>query len=387
VKLYDIAILGGGAAGLSLALHLSRSPLRDLSIVVVDREAKSDNDRTWCFWTRHASPYDGVLHRSWDGLRFASEGVDRCFSIEPFRYNMLRGADFYRFTRSRLAACPGIEMVTGQVEGVEDGGTEAEVRVEGERLRARWVFDSRFPPPGYRPQPEKYTYLVQHFLGWEVETSTAAFDPHAPTLFDLRTEQRGGLCFFYILPHDEQRALVEYTVFSDQPWARAEYERKLRDYLEGMLGLYGYRVAGTEQGAIPMTDHPFRRSLGRRIMAIGTAGGMVKPSTGYAFARIQRDSRAIVRSLLRHGHPFAVPASPARHRLYDSLMLDVMARRPHLVKPIFTALFTRNGPTRVLRFLDESSSVPAEAALLATLPPRPFLQALWRTVRRRQRGG
>ena len=178
-------------------------------------------------------------------------------------------------------------------------------------MRARWVFDSRFSLPAYRSRPRKHTYLVQHYLGWEVEASTAAFDPQVATLFDLRTEQRGGLCFFYILPHDKQRALLEYTVFSHQPWPRAEYERELRAYLEGTLSLSDYRMVGTEQGIIPMTDHPFRRRLGRRIMAIGTAGGMVKPSTGYAFARIQRDSRAIVRSLLDPVRKRVIPQSLA----------------------------------------------------------------------------
>jgi len=377
VKIYDIAILGGGAAGLSLALHLSRSPLRDLSIIVIDREEKKSNDRTWCFWTRRPSLYAPVLHRSWNRLRFVSDHVERKLTIDPYRYNMLRGADFYRFAHSRLAQNPNVELMLGRVEGVEDGAAEASVRIEGERLRARWVFDSRFPPPDYQPEPKRYSYLVQHFLGWEVETDAAAFDPEAATLFDLRTEQQGGLCFFYILPSDERHALVEYTVFSPQSWPQALYERGLCAYLEGTLGLQEYKVVGTEQGAIPMTNHPFKRRLGRRIMAVGTAGGMVKPSTGYAFARIQRDSRSIVRSLLRHGHPFALPATRARYRQYDALLLDVMQRHPQLVKPIFTALFTRNPAARTLRFLDESSSLLEDAMLLNTLPSGPFLEAFW----------
>ena len=381
MRSYDIAILGGGAAGLSLALHLSRSPLRDLSTVVVDREAKSGNDRTWCFWTRRPSLYAEALHRSWANLRFVSDGVERRFSAHPYRYNMLRGNDFYSFARSRLASHPSIESKVGDVKKVEDGESEAIVTVAGERLRARWVFDSRFPPQGYRPQPARHKYLVQHFLGWEVEADEAAFDPSAATLFDLRTEQRGGLCFVYILPLTERRALVEYTVFSPHTWPRADYECRLRAYLEGTLELHHYEILGVEQGAIPMTDHQFGRRLGNRIMAVGTAGGMVKPSTGYAFARIQRDSKGIVRSLLRHSHPFSVRPIPARYRLYNSLMLDVMERRPHLVKPIFTALFTRNPPARALHFLDESSTLLEDAALLTTLPAGPFLEALWRTNR------
>jgi lycopene beta-cyclase len=44
MKPYDVIIAGGGAAGLSLAYHLVRSPLRDCSILIVEKEAKDQND-------------------------------------------------------------------------------------------------------------------------------------------------------------------------------------------------------------------------------------------------------------------------------------------------------------------------------------------------------
>jgi hypothetical protein len=126
--------------------------------------------------------------------------------------------------------------------------------------------------------------LKQHFLGWEIETRSPAFDSSAVTLFDVRTEQREGLCFFYILPFDDRRALVEYTLFSANLLPREDYEQALRGYIQEELGVSEYHIADEEQGSYPMTNHPFPRRLGKRIMAIGTRGGRVKPSTGYAFA-------------------------------------------------------------------------------------------------------
>ena len=112
-------------------------------------------------------------------------------------------------------------------------------------------------------------------------------------------------------------------------------------------------------------------------MNIGTRGGRIKPSTGYAFVRIQQDSQAIVRSLLDNGHPFDVPSDSRRYRLYDSLMLDIMQHHGDGIKPIFTALFKNNPITRVLRFLDEQGSPAENALLIASLPPKLFLQALF----------
>jgi lycopene beta-cyclase len=123
-----------------------------------------------------------------------------------------------------------------------------------------------------------------------------------------------------------------------------------------ILGLKDYRILESEHGVIPMTDHPFPRRLGKRILAIGTRGGRVKPSTGYAFARIQRDSRRIVDSLVRTGQPFAIPPDPLRYRFYDSVVLDVFAKEPELGRPILASIFARNPVQRVLRFLDDNSS-------------------------------
>jgi lycopene beta-cyclase len=86
--------------------------------------------------------------------------------------------------------------------------------------------------------------------------------------------------------------------------------------------------------------------------------------------------------LLASGHPFAVPSDSRRYRLYDSLMLEVMQRHGDEIKPIFTTLFKNNPIERVLRFLDEEASPAENSLLIASLPPRLFLQALFQLKRR-----
>jgi lycopene beta-cyclase len=88
-------------------------------------------------------------------------------------------------------------------------------------------------------------------------------------------------------------------------------------------------------------------------MAIGIAGGMLKPSTGFAFARIQRDSEMIVRSLLKHGHPFDVPGTEWPYRLFEPLMLWAMAEHGNMVGPLLGILFKVGRTHRILDFLDE----------------------------------
>ncbi len=88
-------------------------------------------------------------------------------------------------------------------------------------------------------------------------------------------------------------------------------------------------------------------------MNIGTRGGRMKASTGYAFLRIQHDPAAIVRSLELHGHPFA---------------------------PTFTDLFKNNPIQRIFRFLDETGDLLDNVKLMLSLDPRPFVTTMLRVL-------
>jgi lycopene beta-cyclase len=382
LKIYDYAILGGGAAGLSLALALVNSPLADQSILVVEKEAKDNNDRTWCYWANQPSAFDAIRHAVWGEVRFTSHGLDKPIPLQPYRYQMVRGIDFYRHAREELARYPNVRRVQAAVDEVTEVEGGVRFWAGGEEFQARWCFDSRFDPQALRFDPQRYLTIRQHFEGWTVETDEPVFDPCQATLFDLRTEQRDGLCFYYVLPFTPHQALVEYTVFSCELLEEEEYRQALRAYLDQLLGAGKYRVLHTEEGVIPMTDYVFPRRLGKHRLAIGTRGGRVKASSGYAFTRIQADTRDIVRSLMKHQHPFDLPAGGPRRRFYDALLLEILAREPLAGRPIFEAMFTRNPIGRIFRFLDEQSSLLEDFLLIASLPPQPFLRALGRWARR-----
>ena len=374
MKHYDVILAGGGAAGLSLAYHLSQSQPA-LRLLVVDREIKRYNDHTWCSWLQGPQPFDAVAYRTWERLAFHGLGYDAAFDLAPYRYRMIRATDFYRFIRETFAHRHSVDLIRGDVTRIVDGPEQAEVHVDELALTADWVFDSRYDATEYRPLSSRYHYLVQHFLGWEIETAAPTFDPDVPHLFDFRTPQRGAMRFVYVLPYDDRRALVEYTLFSANLLPQAEYEAALREYLADVLGVTDYRVTEVEQGVIPMTDHPAPRRIGHRVMNIGTRGGRVKPSTGYAFHRIQQDSAAIIRSLMAHGHPLALPTPPSRYRFFDAILLQVLYRRGRLGASVFTALFQHNPIQRIFRFLDEESSWGDDLQIVASVPPGPFIAA------------
>ena len=378
MKSYDVIIAGGGAAGLSLAYHLVHSPLCGRSILIVEKDAKDQNDRTWCFWTDKATLFDSIVSRSWSQIQVLGERFEKTLDLHTYRYKMIRGIDFYRFARQALSACPQVEFLQGNVEMIEDGEQEASVLVDGQQYTGTWVFDSLFNWSAFKPDQDRYYYLQQQFLGWEIVTPEQAFKPQVATFLDFRAPQEKGMHFFYVLPFSERHALVESVLCTAAPISWEACEQALRKYLATGLGIKEYCIGREERGISPLTDWPFPRQSGRRVMTIGTLGGRVKPSTGYAFLRMQEDSSAVVRSLLKMGHPFGVPDSPRRYRFFDSVMLEIMTHHGERIGSIFTTLFKRNPTERIFRFLDEVASPWENCLMIPSLPPQLLLQALLR---------
>lgn len=380
---FDYIIAGAGAAGLSLAYHLNQVGLTDRRILLLDREPKTANDRTWCFWEIGEGAFEALVFRRWERLAFHGEGLSMTLGIAPYRYKMIRGADFYRFMARWLNAQPNIACAYAEVTSVESVGDEAVVHTQdGRAYRGAWAFNSILRDwPARQPA---YHYLLQHFLGWVIHTPARAFDPAIATLMDFRVDQASDTRFVYVLPLDAHTALVEYTVFSGELLPRAEYTWQLEAYIRNWLHIADYEKQHEEFGVIPMTDAPFPDRRGERVINIGTAGGCTKPSTGYTFQRIQRRVRRIAQALKATGRPYvATPPARRRYELFDSALLNVLDKGRERGRRVFTDLFARNPPQRVFRFLDEDTTLLEDMQIMSSVNIPAFLAATADALRRR----
>lgn len=399
----DVAIVGAGAAGLSLAWRLA--DVDGLRIDVVEPPAghgARSPARTWCFWEAGSGPFESLVSARWRHVAIVDErgGAIRA-DLAPMAYKLIRSEDLEAAVAARLAATRGVRRVTAVAAAVEDaprGAGGAVVRgtgADGEpvELRARWVFDSR--PPG-EPRGAR-TRLLQHFLGWRVRTAAEAFDPSTATLMDFRTAQPpprpggaggggGGVSFGYVLPTSPREALVEYTEFSRTPLTDAAYAAALRGYLHGALGVGRYEVVGRERGVIPMTDARFPVRAGRAVFRIGTAGGATRPATGYTFAAVQRQADAMARALAQGRVPEPPRAHAARHLWMDSVMLAALDSGRVRGAALFPRLFRRNPPVRVMRFLGGTSTAAEDLALMRSAPLIPMAASAL-ALAARHRGG
>ncbi len=376
---YDYLIVGGGAAGLSLAYHISQEPrLAGKRVLLIEPEAKDQNDRTWSFWTDGPMLFDSIVAHEWGQIAFRSPGFEQVFPLARHRYKMIRGLDFYRFVRAALTGNPQFTLVRSAVDTLENTPDGVRAGTPVGSFTARYAFDSR--PPQVQQQPQKHRYLLQHFVGWEVETSHDAFDPTTAEFMDFRGEQHHEARFIYVLPFGKRRALVEYTLFSGTVLPQAEYETALREYMD-KLGVTDYRVEATEIGAIPMTDHPLPAANGTHIVNLGTRAGRAKPSTGYAFKRIQEHSARLVQGLATGAPPPNLTGDRWQFHLFDTLLLDIMQRRGETTRDIFTELFRRNSVERLFDFLDERTSALENLQVMNSVTPWPFLRSIGHVLR------
>jgi lycopene beta-cyclase len=374
-SMFDIIILGGGASGLSLAYHIVQADLK-LRVLIVERDEKRSNDRTWCFWESTPGPFETVVHAYWQNISVHGEHFSRRLEITPHRYKMIRGADFYAFTTAALEQHPNIVQIRGKVERLEDTEHGVHVWVDGTEFQARWAMNSIYTPrPHADLHREGFHALLQHFKGWMLETPTPRFDPSNATFMDFRVPQEGVTRFVYVLPITSTRALVEYTLFSPALLEAHEYDAGLEEYIRDILSISEYTVQETEFGVIPMTDAPFVHQPSPHVMNIGTAGGCTKASTGYTFRRIQQQSAQIIHSLRQTGQPFYPRANFDRHAWMDSVMLRVLATGREDGARFFTRFFERNPVHRVLEFLNEDTNLTDDLRLMSTVNIPVFAQA------------
>jgi lycopene beta-cyclase len=140
-----------------------------------------------------------------------------------YRYKMIRGIDFYEKCFSIIKQQPNVDIRYGDLQFVHQEGTQSRMFIDNvELLIADAVV---FNSISCNPRSDKNTLkLMQHFKGWIIETNDKVFDTSAGTLMDFRVHQNHGTSFVYVMPLAANRALVEYTLFTEQLLAANEYD-------------------------------------------------------------------------------------------------------------------------------------------------------------------
>ncbi|MEP6615544.1 MAG: lycopene cyclase family protein [Ginsengibacter sp.] len=369
-KSYDFIFLGAGCAALSIVMRMINSgQFMGKKILLIDRDAKNKNDRTWCFWEKEDGFFENVVRKRWNNLVVQDEKIRTDLDMGGYTYKMIRGLDFYFTCFSTFSLYPDIDVVYGDIDFAESGS----IKIDGEvLLQGNAILFNSIHIAGEN-QNGKY-YLRQHFRGWVIETSQYQFDTSYGILMDFSMDQHHGTTFVYLLPLAEHLGLVEYTLFTKNILQPQEYDEQLKKYLSQKLGITDFKIIEKEFGVIPMTNAVFPATQNGGFN-IGTAGGQTKPSTGYTFQFIQKQATEIVDELIKTGKPPAHSKANKRFHFYDSTLLHILSDDILSGKEIFTRLFQKNKASAVFKFLDNETSLREDLQIINSLPKKEFLSA------------
>jgi len=379
MKHYDYIFTGSGLAALMTTYKMILSgKFLDKSILLIDADSKKTNDRTWCFWQKEKSIWEASISKKWDLALFANADFIRDLELKPYKYNQIKGLDFYNQVFDLISKQKNIHFLTEEVTDINELQTHVYVATASESFTTDKVFNSIYRKIEAESQT-KYPVLQQHFIGWFIKSKESAFNPEQATFMDFSVEQKGNTRFMYVLPTSTTEALLEYTLFSHTLLPKEEYENQIKKYLK-KLGVTEYEITEKEQGSIPMTCYPFWKKNTQRVLNIGTAGGWTKASTGYTFKNSDKKSTQLVAFLqqrkdLRQFH------TKTKFWFYDLLLLDILDRHNELGASIFSSMFKKGNPTLIFKFLDEETSYLEDLQVILKCPKRLFIKALVRSFR------
>ena len=369
---YDYIIAGSGCAGLSLLYKILLTPsLQNKSILVIDKDQKKSNDRTWCFWEKNPGPFESIIYAKWKALQFKSTDFKKELDLQSYTYKMIKGIDFYDFVLKYASKFKKVKFVQETIKSIDSALENPVLVTNTNRYTSKYIFNSTNL---FNPIITKQNSLLQHFNGWVIKTKTKSFNPKIGCLMDIDLSQENGATFMYVLPTSSNEALVEYTLFSPNVLEKETYVRALKKYIKEVLKIENYTIEHEEFGIIPMSLEKFKNNPMKSVINIGTSGGYTKASTGYTFQFIQKNVLDIVKNLIAGRSPVQrISFKNKIYRWYDRTLIDVLLTNKMSGKEVFTKIFKKNPAYKILAFLGNESTISEDLLIMKSLPTFPFL--------------
>ncbi len=360
-----IGILGAGCAGLSLARKLAE--INGMDLMLADPLKPGERrDHSWGFWqTQGMDDAFAMARKHWHQWQIITPSGRAVQKAELHPYAAIESKAW--LTECRLKAVKsGADLRRTDIQSVRKTDDSFILETGDGEITVDQVYDSRTPtlPEGI---------MLQHFLGWEIETEHACFDETTAVLMDFRCDQSRGIHFIYVLPYSPHRGLVESTMFSPKPEDDKFYENAINQYCDKILETGQYRVLRRERGVIPMG---FLSSKDPALPSIGGNGGAIRPSSGYAFAFIQKQAESIYNLVIKGD--FNAPQSPhqAVDLWMDRIFLRVLRKFPAIAPRLFLAMGKAlTGDTMAL-FMAGEATWRIRLKVILAMPKWPFILAL-----------
>ncbi|QXD23088.1 hypothetical protein F7C95_14260 [Opitutia bacterium ISCC 51] len=373
----DLIILGGGCAGLSLGYELAQAETRGQHIprtIIVEPRTIYHHDRTWCFWSDNTERWTDVIAKSWSRWSFSDDSETFTQQSDTWSYVSIPADRFYLSRLSIIESSPRIELRKGlSSQSInKDSYGRFTISTGEEQISCGMIVDTR-PPADLQV---RQSYLFQDFAGVEIELESPGFDSQTASLMDAMQVDEWGFRFDYILPRSASRALIEATRFSKHPVAKKRLAEDLADSVKRATKGMPHQVIREESGSIPM-GLPYESTfIEPNWVRAGTGGNAVRPSSGYAFLRIQDWAKQCRQHLINKGTVIGHPKDSLLSRKMDELFLGVLRKHPTDSVSLFSSLASQLPPDRFARFMTGTPLLGDYLAVIRSLPAKPFIEEL-----------
>lgn len=354
----DIAIIGGGSAGMTLATRLD-----SLSATVFEPKTAAERDCSWALWAQ--APQLQELHLSvrgsWDKWRLIDDQCGVTHQSDQYRYTCLSSAKYLQQCEAHLSGSVNVRRAA--VNHVIAKGSGGQFDAAGQAYRAKTIYDSR-------PPKMQKNGLSQHFIGWELTLKQPIDNADTATLMDFRVDQSRGLHFIYLLPYTDRHILVESTMISCQLEDKDWYRNAITCWLEER-NIQVESQLSEEYGVIPMAKVQPHNA---KLVNIGAAGGAVRLSSGYAFSTIQTQMAALAASI-NAGETQLPKAFSNALMFMDKVFNRALKAQPDQGVSFFMATAKALSADQFSRFMLGQAGLIEWSKVILAMPKQRFIKA------------
>ena len=359
-----INIIGGGCAGLSLARFSSVLNKYNFNLFT-GLKKENNKDHFWGFW-RNSFLEDAYENAdfTWFKWSIITNESSQLMTSKKHPYCAIKRKKWLAYCLKQAGA--------GKIKVFEENVYEKnnELLMTSKKIICgNYTFDSR-------PPKIPSNILLQHFEGCVVKSEKEVFDSDRVTLMDFRCDQSRGVHFLYLLPLSKKVALVESTLFSKKIENSEYYFDSIKSYLKTFYDLTEYSMTNFEKGIIPM-HYLSTKSYDRHN--IGSRGGAIRPSSGYAFVFIQKQIVQIKKNLI-----FNEPINTTVHKKFDLFMdkvfLNVINLNPKKVPDIFSNLAKAINGDEMAEFMTGDSKIITWVKIIKSMPKVIFIKSFFKVI-------
>jgi lycopene beta-cyclase len=369
----DLILAGGGLSNALIALALRRKR-PDLDIRIVEAGTMIGGNKTWSFHTTdfttaHFHLLAPLVVASWKEQEVRFPKYTRKLRTG---YNSISSQRLHDVVTSAM----GDNIIfKAKISALSPTHVTLD---DGRSFESRCVIDGR----GLQ-SAQAWELGYQKFFGLEVELEAPCGLSH-PIIMDATVEQHDGYRFFYTLPFEPTRILVEDTYYSSNPNLDVvKLEDGVTDYIR-KKGWQLRRIVRRESGVLPIVHTADINRLWKSaddVPRVGLRAFMFQPTTGYSLPDAVRLAEQIAG--LEHLTPATVAAyvrnasvaaweSRAFFRLLNRLMFIVA--EPHERLAVMQRFYTLS-ENLIRRFYACDLTLFDKARILTGKPPVSFFKS------------